>query len=330
MEPVFTREGQETLDAILAHRPHIVRPRWRAQIMRHLSLLMLEAGVSEADRALVTVATKFVTSGGFAAHFRRIEDVVAFRKYRAWKFDKDVYYQVPRRVKRWPPSPSQPNKPASEMKLLAFNASPRKGGNTEVLIKEAMRAATDAGTSVEYIRIQSLNIKCCIGCRKCKQPGYEPLCSIKDDMTEIYQKIIAADALIIGFPVYTGREAAQLSVFWDRLDCFRRYDYNEDRITSTRVLEPGRRAMVIGTWGAQDVDMYDHVVQQLCILAGGHRIEPVEAISAAGFAGMLRGFDDDGKAMALRYPEELTKVYQAGRALVSGSEPQVKTQETVT
>ncbi len=88
--------------------------------------------------------------------------------------------------------------------------------------------------------------------------------------------------------------------------------------------------MVIGTWGAQDVDMYDHVVQQLCILAGGHRIEPVEAISAAGFAGMLRGFDDDGKAMALRYPEELTKVYQAGRALVSGSEPQVKTQETVT
>ena len=59
-------------------------------------------------------------------------------------------------------------------------------------------------------------------------------------------------------------------------------------------------------------------MQQVCILTNGHRIEPVEAISASGFAGMLKGFDDDGKAMILRYPEELKKVYEAGRTLVTG------------
>jgi len=48
------------------------------------------------------------------------------------------------------------------------------------------------------------------------------------------------------------------------------------------------------------------------------RLEPMEAISSSGFAGLLKGFDDNAKAMILRYPEELEKVYQAGRALVSG------------
>jgi hypothetical protein len=77
--------------------------------------------------------------------------------------------------------------------------------------------------------------------------------------------------------------------------------------------------MVIGTWGYTNVNMYDHIIEQICTLLNGHRIEPVEAISASGFSGMLEGFDDEGKAMILRYPDEMRKVYEAGRALVTGS-----------
>jgi putative NADPH-quinone reductase len=318
LDVVFSKEGQETLDAIMAKRPYIVRARWREKIIRYLSLLILERNVREADKALVIEAVKFITSGTFGAHLRRVDDLEAFRNYRAWKFDRDIYYQISRKVKRWEPSPSKPQKPPNDMKIVAFCASPRKNGNTAVLIKEAMRGAFEAGAIGEYILLQDLNIKCCIGCRKCKEPGFKDLCVIKDDMTEIYRKIIASDAVIIGFPIYTGREAAQLGVFWDRLDCFRRYDYNGDRITSTRILEPGRRGMIIGTWGAKDENMYDDIIQRVCILMNGHRIEPVEAISASGFAGLLKGFDEDKKAMILRYPEELRKVYEAGRTLITG------------
>ena len=184
----------------------------------------------------------------------------------------------------------------------------------------AGRVAADLGASTEMLRIQKLKIGYCVGCRKCKQPGYEKLCSINDDMTQVYAKIQDCDAMIIGFPIYTGRESAQLSVFFDRLDCFRRFDASEDRITATRLLKPGRRGMVIGTWGYTNVTTYDHVVEKIATLMNGHRIEPVEALSASGFSGMRQGFDDDGKAMIRRYPEELAKAYAAGRALVAGCE----------
>jgi putative NADPH-quinone reductase len=319
METVLSKEGQATLDAILARRAPLIRPRWNEKILRFLSLLMLEKGAVEAGKTLVLEAAKFVTSAGFTPYFDRIENEDKYRQGREWKHDRDIYYKVPREVKRWPSTVTKPAKPPQEMKVLAINASPRKNGNTEVLIQEAMRATADLGADTEMIRLQKLKIGYCIGCRKCKRPGYEKICSINDDMTEIYGKIKACDAVIVGFPIYTGRESAQLSTFLDRLDCFRRYDQHEDRITPTRMLNPGqRRSMVIGTWGYARVDTYDHIVEKIATLLNGHRLEPMEAISASGFAGLLKGFDDDGKAMILRYPDELEKAYQAGRALITG------------
>jgi multimeric flavodoxin WrbA len=318
--PVLNADAQATLDAILARRAKLIQPRWREKILHVLSLEMYRRGIAEADKALVLTAARFVTSAGFTPYFDRIENVDRFKDTRAWKYDRDAYYAAPREIYRWPSTATKPDKPPAEMKLLAVSASPRKDGNTEVIMREAMRAATDLGASAEMLRIQKLKIGYCVGCRKCKQPGYEKLCSIDDDMTQVYAKIQDCDAMIMGFPVYTGRESAQLSVFFDRLDCFRRYDAHADRITATRLLKPGRRGMIIGTWGYTNVTTYDHVVEKMATLMNGHRIEPVEALSASGFAGLNRGLDDDGKAMILHYPEELAKAYAAGRALVAGCE----------
>ena len=68
--------------------------------------------------------------------------------------------------------------------------------------------------------LQKIKLGYCIGCRKCKDKGYEGMCTVKDDMTPLYQKIMDADAVIIGFPIYTGRECAQLSTFMDRWGLF--------------------------------------------------------------------------------------------------------------
>ena len=167
-----------------------------------------------------------------------------------------------------------------------------------------------------------MNIKYCIGCRKCKKPGYEKICSLKDDMSDfIYQKIFDADVIVIGLPIYTGREPAQLATFFDRLDCERRFDTHEDRVTPTRLIKRGEKTgMVIGTWGYvnDNVDVYDHIIEHQLILLNGHNIEPVEALSACGFSGMLQGFDDNHKAIILSYPEELKKAYEVGRALILG------------
>jgi len=69
-------------------------------------------------------------------------------------------------------------------------------------------------------------------------------------MNDIYDEIKKIGCFVVGFPIYTGREPAQLCTFFDRLDCFRRFDEDKERVLPSRILEPGqRRAMVIGTWG---------------------------------------------------------------------------------
>ena len=152
----------------------------------------------------------------------------------------------------------------------------------------------------------------CIGCRRCKESDFKDMCIIKDDMEEIYQKIISADAIIIGFPIYTGRECAQLSTFLDRWDAFERF-----RLKSS--LEPGRLALVIGTWGYTALNTYDHVIENVISNLNLHHIETVEAISACSFEGMLHGLDENRKGIIAKYPDKLKDAYDAGISLVKGS-----------
>ena len=312
IEPVLTKEGQKILYPILNMRPPILRERRKEKYFRILSLLMNERGVKEAGGELVMEAIGIVESKMFDPFFLMMEDPAKHKRlYSDTWVDIEAYNARPRQVRRWDTVPSKPAKRPEEMKVIAFCASPRKGGNTEVLIDEALRGAEDVGAKAEKIMLQNMNIGYCIGCRKCKEPDFESICAVKDDMSDIYQKIIDSDAIIIGFPIYTGRESAQLATFLDRWDCFARFGMKG-------MLEPGRRALVIGTWGAPYVDTFDHVIEWIITVINGHRVETVEAISACGFEGMLHGFDDKGKAIITKYPEELEKAYQAGKSLVTG------------
>ena len=76
--------------------------------------------------------------------------------------------------------------------------------------------------------------------------------------------------------------------------------------------------MVIGTWAYPDVDTYDHVIAEITMRLWVSGVETVEAISACGFGGMLRGLDDKRKGLILRFPREMEKAYQAGKSLVTG------------
>ena len=215
-------------------------------------------------------------------------------------------------VKRWKKPPvEKPAKMPEEMKVVAFCASPRKNGNTDLLVEEALKGAMSSGAKGEKIMLQKLKMGYCLGCRKCKEPDYEGMCIVKDDMTEIYQKIIDSDAIIIGFPIYTGRECAQLSTFLDRWDCFERFKFQPS-------LKPGRRAMVIGTWGYPYDDTYDFIIQNIMIILKLHGIETVEGLSACGFEGMLHGLDENKKGVIAQHPDQLKKAYEAGIGLVTG------------
>jgi multimeric flavodoxin WrbA len=99
------------------------------------------------------------------------------------------------------------------MKILAVSGSPRKQGNTEILLNEALDGAKADGAEVELYRISGKNIQPCDGCWTCMKEGQ---CHIKDDMQELYEKLLAADGIILGTPIYFYAMTAQTKTFIDR------------------------------------------------------------------------------------------------------------------
>ena len=99
-------------------------------------------------------------------------------------------------------------------KVLILSGSPRKGGNSDILCDEFMRGALDAGNQVEKIFVAGKNVAPCTGCYFCRNHGGR--CALNDDMSDILQKIIDCDVLVLSSPVYFYSMSAQLKAVIDR------------------------------------------------------------------------------------------------------------------
>jgi len=100
------------------------------------------------------------------------------------------------------------------MKVLAINGSPRKKGNTQVMIDVAAKELRKAGIEVESISLADHEVRPCDACEKCYKKPWS--CPIEDDAVAILKKMVKADGLLIGSPVYCGGVTAQLKALFDR------------------------------------------------------------------------------------------------------------------
>jgi multimeric flavodoxin WrbA len=101
----------------------------------------------------------------------------------------------------------------NHMKLLGIYGSPRAGGNTEMLLDQALKGATDAGAEVGSIRCCDLNIEGCAECGGCENTG---ACIIDDDMQQVYPLLLQADAIILASPIFFYGITAQAKAVIDR------------------------------------------------------------------------------------------------------------------
>lgn len=102
------------------------------------------------------------------------------------------------------------------MKAIAINGSPRKGGNTEILLKKVLEPIEAAGWDTTYRRIGGKPVRGCTACMKCveKQNGR---CIIEDDVINDYiEQMLAADAIILGSPTYFADVSAEMKALIDR------------------------------------------------------------------------------------------------------------------
>ena len=104
------------------------------------------------------------------------------------------------------------------MKAIAINGSPRKGWNTDLILQEALKGAADAGAEVEMIHLYDLNFTGCRSCFACKRKDAEPAkCFWKDDLSPLLDKILSADAVFFGTPIYFGEITSQMHALIERL-----------------------------------------------------------------------------------------------------------------
>ena len=99
------------------------------------------------------------------------------------------------------------------MNVLGISGTPRKGGNSELLLDAALEPFQAAGWEVKRILLSEKRIGMCTGCDACRETNS---CRIGDDMDEIYGAYADCDALVIASPAYWRNVPAQLKAVFDR------------------------------------------------------------------------------------------------------------------
>jgi multimeric flavodoxin WrbA len=105
------------------------------------------------------------------------------------------------------------------MNVIAVNGSPRKDWNTATMLKSALEGAESVGAQTKLVHLYDLTFKGCTSCFSCKRKGSTTagLCAMRDELREVLKEILAADALILGSPVYFGDVTGEMRSFLERL-----------------------------------------------------------------------------------------------------------------
>lgn len=184
------------------------------------------------------------------------------------------------------------------MKVIAFLGSPRKGGNTELLLMEAIKGA---GLDVEVFALNRMQIAPCQNCGGCDETGR---CIVEDDMGEVAEAIRAADRIILASPVFFFGISAQAKAMIDRCQQFWCEKY-----LLKQPIPPG-----------------PHGRKGLFICVGGMKREEgvrcSETTARAFFRtisvpehGTVSFLGIDAKAEIMNHPEALAETFEAGRLL---------------
>lgn len=99
-------------------------------------------------------------------------------------------------------------------KVLILSSSPRRKGNSDSLCDEFMQGAIDAGHQVEKIFLRDKAIHPCIGCDVCS--SQKKPCPQNDDAAEVIRKMLEAEVIVMGTPVYFYSMSAQMKTLIDR------------------------------------------------------------------------------------------------------------------
>jgi multimeric flavodoxin WrbA len=187
------------------------------------------------------------------------------------------------------------------MNILGIVASPRKNGNTEIMMKEALRVAREAGCETELYLTAGKNFEPCLACATCFRIGE---CVQKDDMHELYELYEKADGIILGSPVYFHNVSAQAKIVMDRTFSLLKEHNLKGKVggaivTVRRIGGSQTRAMI-----------YDFFIAQHMVVAGGaigYGPNPGDVLTGVG-GGINVSAMDESRALGQEMAEMVKKL----------------------
>jgi len=179
--------------------------------------------------------------------------------------------------------------------------SPRKGSNTEILVKEAQRGLADAGASSEIFYLQEMNIAYCKACYHCKKAN-TTTCALKDDMQKIHRALEDSEGLIVATPIYFAGVTAQTKTWVDRM-----FPYIDMKLNSR--MPKGKKASLIFTQNQPDPDRFLPAIKIFRSVIKIFGYEMKETLLACNL-------EKGSKPMVTEDKEMMQRAYQLGRHLL--------------
>jgi len=191
------------------------------------------------------------------------------------------------------------------MKLLGIHGSPRKGGNSDILLERALQGARDAGAEVSELRARGLKLEGCRECGGCDETGQ---CVVDDEMQRVYGLLKEADAIIVATPIFFYTVPAQLKAVIDRCQA----PWNARRLNKPREQwkdHGSGRGYLIAVGATKGARLFENVE-----LVAKYFFDALD-MSYQG-AVLFRGVDEKG-AIAGR-TESLQQAYELGSRAAQG------------
>ena len=182
------------------------------------------------------------------------------------------------------------------MKVLGIMGSPRKHGNTDLLLDEALKGSENQGADIERIFVNHLEIEPCLEDYGCAVSG---ICTIRDDMDDIYIKLLEADRIIVASPMFFYSMPSQLKALIDRCQAIwsRKYLLKQDMPNTNR------KGAFIGVGATKGKNLFDGIKLTMKYFYDAINVEYVDNL-------LIRQVDQKGEIK--EHPTALTDAYELG------------------
>jgi multimeric flavodoxin WrbA len=189
------------------------------------------------------------------------------------------------------------------VKILAIYGSPRRKGNTALLLQEAVRGAREAGAEVQEVVLRDLKISPCLEIYGCKKAGR---CAIQDDFQDLYDQLLACQGLMLASPIFFYSVSAHTKSMIDRCQSLwvKKYWIENSEMV---IREPRRRGLFISVGATRGPRLFDGTLLTLRYFFDVLDMELWKSL-------LYRSLDFEGDI--LKHPEYLEEANRTGAELV--------------